>query len=137
VTRTFAAGLVLVALAFAPSVVFAQDKREDKRHEPAEPPEEDEILKPKEYVFNPLQAQKELNIGNFYFKKGSWKAASLRYTEATLWNPGFADAWLRLGEAREKMKDADGARLAYKKFLELAPEDKRAGEVKKKLSSAK
>jgi tetratricopeptide (TPR) repeat protein len=137
VTRRFAAGLFLSAFASAVSIGFAQAQQRDKRQEPAEPPEEDEILKPKEYVFNPLQAEKELKIGNFYFKKGSWKAASLRYTEATLWNPGFANAWLRLGEAREKMKDTEGAREAYKKFLELAPEDKRAGEVKKKLGSAK
>lgn len=101
--------------------------------DPVEPPEEDETLQPKEYVFNPLQAQKEFNIGNFYFKKGSFKAASLRYDEATKWNPGYADAWYRLAEAREKMKDAEGAKQAYKKFLDVAPGDKRANEAKKKI----
>jgi hypothetical protein len=37
-----------------------------------EPEEEDESLKPKEYSFNPLQAEKEVRVGNFYFKKGSY-----------------------------------------------------------------
>ena len=36
-----------------------------------EPPEEDTSLKPKEYSFNPLQASKEVRIGEYYFKKKS------------------------------------------------------------------
>ena len=47
------------------------------------PPEEDENLKVKEYSFNPLQANKELLVGNEYFKKHSYKAAAGReYTWA-------------------------------------------------------
>jgi tetratricopeptide (TPR) repeat protein len=110
--------------------------QQPKQQEPVEPPEEDEELIPKEYAFNPLQAQKELTVGNFYFKKGSWRAAAGRFEEATKWNPGFADAWLRLGEAREKLKDVKGAREAYRKFLDLA-DDKRVAEVKKRLASLK
>jgi tetratricopeptide (TPR) repeat protein len=115
------------------AVLWAQ---QPKPQEPVEPPEEDEELKPKDYAFNPLQAQKELTIGNFYFKKGSWRAAAGRFEEATKWNPGFADAWLRLGEAREKLKNVKGAREAYRKFLEIA-DDKRVPEVKKRLESLK
>lgn len=100
---------------------------------PAEPPEEDESLAPKEYAFNPLQAEKELQVGNFYFKKGNYRAAAARYEEATRWNPGFAEAYLRLGEAREKLKDAAGAQKAFEKYLELEPEGKRAAEIRKKL----
>lgn len=98
------------------------------------PPEEDETLqKPKEYSFNPLQAEKELRIGNFYFKKGSYKAAANRFREAAKWNPGYAEAYMRLGDAEEKLKDKKAARQAYAKFVELAPEDKRAEAIKKKL----
>jgi len=99
-----------------------------------EPPEEDESSKPKEYAFNPLQAEKETRIGNFYWKKKSYKAAALRYEEATRWNPGDADAWFRLGEAREKLKQPAAARAAYEQFLELAEDDKRATEVKKRVA---
>jgi len=101
---------------------------------PAEPPEEDELLIPKEYSFNPLQAEKELKVGEFYLRKGSYKAAARRFQEATKWNPGFAEAYLRLGEAQEKLKDHAGARVAYAKFLELAPNHKRASEIKRRLS---
>ncbi len=99
-----------------------------------EPPEEDESVKPKEYAFNPLQASKELQIGNFYFKKGSYRAAAQRFREATRWNAGLADAWLRLGEAEEKLKDAKAAREAYAKYLELSPDAKNATEIRNKIN---
>lgn len=99
-----------------------------------EPPEEDSTLvDTKEYVFNPLQAEKEVKTGNFYAKKGNFKAASSRYQEATRWNPGMAEAWLRLGEALEKRKDKAGAKKAFAKYLELAPDAKNADDIKKKL----
>lgn len=100
-----------------------------------EPPEEDESLRPKEYSFNPLQADKEIYVGNFYFKRGNYKGAAARFEEATLWHPGSAEAWMRLGEAREKLNDPAGAREAYERFLEVAPAHKKAKEVKKKLAS--
>jgi tetratricopeptide (TPR) repeat protein len=98
------------------------------------PPEEDAAAKPKEYAFNPLQAENEMHAGEFYFKKGNFKAAANRFKEATMWNPTMADAFLRLGEADEKRKDREGAKQAYSKYLEIAPDAKRAAEVKKKLA---
>jgi tetratricopeptide (TPR) repeat protein len=97
------------------------------------PPEEDESEKPKEYSFNPLQADKEVRIGNFYFHKGKYHAAEQRFREATKWNPNLAEAYLRLGEAAEKEKDWISAREAYEKFVELASDDKRVPEIRKKL----
>lgn len=120
--RTF-----LLAALFSCALVWPQ---EPKHQEPAE---EDEALGKKEYSFNPLQAEKELRIGNFYFRKGNFKAAAGRFREAARWNPNFPDAYLRLGEAEEKRKDPKAAREAFAKFLELAPQDKRASEVRKKL----
>ena len=70
-----------------------------------EPPEEDESLKPKEYTLNPVQSAREIVAGNFYFKKGKYRAASHRYLEATRWDSGSTEAFLRLAEAQEKMKD--------------------------------
>ena len=99
------------------------------------PPEEDENLKVKEYSFNPLQANKELLVGNEYFKKHSYKAAAGRFREATRWNPNLAEAWLRLGESEEKRKNTKDAKEAYAKYLELQPEAKEAAEIRKKLAS--
>ena len=104
-----------------------------QQQKPAEPPEEDESLVPQEYSFNPLQAEKEFKVGQFYFRKGSYRAAARRFQEAAKWNPGYAEAYLRLGEAQEKLKDRKAAREAYSKFLELAPDHKRADEIKRRL----
>ncbi|MCL6545408.1 MAG: tetratricopeptide repeat protein [Bryobacteraceae bacterium] len=74
-----------------------------------------------------------MEIGNFYFRKGSYRAAAGRFLEATKWNPGLAEAYLRLGEAYEKLKATAQARQAYEKFLELDPKHKQAGAVRKRL----
>ena len=100
------------------------------------PPEEDESLRPKEYSFNPLQAAKELKVGNYYFKKGNYRAAAQRFQEATRWDNTLAEAFLRLGEAREKLHDRKAANEAYAKYLEIAPDAKDAPDVKKRLAKA-
>ena len=92
------------------------------------------VQKPKEYSFNPLQAEHEVKIGNFYFHKGKYRAAEQRFREATRWNPNLAEAYVRLGEAAEKEKDWSAAREAYEKFVELAADDKRSPEIRKKLA---
>ena len=82
-----------------------------------------------------LQAEKDLKVGNYYWKQGNIRAAANRFREATRWNPNYAEAFLRLGDAEEKMKDSKAAHEAYAKYLELAPDSKEAGSVKKKLAS--
>ena len=99
-----------------------------------EPPEEDESLKPKEYAFNPLEAEHDLKVGLYYYKKGNYAAAMARFREATRWNPSYAEAFLHLGETEEKLKDKAKAHDAYAKYLELAPDAKDAEAVKKKLA---
>ncbi len=101
------------------------------------PPEEDKSLTVKEYSFNPLQAQHEVDVGNFYFKEKKYRSAAGRFREATKWNDGFAEAWLRLGEAEEKLKDKPSAKEAYTKYLALAKDAKNAAEVRKRLDKLK
>jgi len=109
--------------------IYAQEQAK-----PQEPPEEDESLKTKEYAFNPLQATKEVKVGDYYFKKKNYKAAALRFREATRWNPGFAEAFLKLGESEEKLNDQAAAKEAYARYLDLNPAAKEADAIKKKLS---
>lgn len=132
-TRKVAA---FVFMMLAPMATAAGQQKPVKQEPPKEqePPEEDVTSKEKEYSFNPLQAASEVKIGQFYMKKGSYKAAAARFDEATKWDPGSAEAYLHLGEARDKLKDTKGARAAYAKFLEIAPDDKNAAAVRKKLA---
>ncbi|HEX3748033.1 MAG TPA: tetratricopeptide repeat protein [Bryobacteraceae bacterium] len=103
----------------------------------AVPPEEDKSFLNEEHSFNPLQSQKSVEVGDHYFHNGKLQGAIYRYQDATLWNDGNAEAWLKLGKAEEKMKDIDAARKAFTKYLALAPDAKDAGSVRKKLQSMK
>jgi tetratricopeptide (TPR) repeat protein len=101
------------------------------------PPEEDKALSPEDFSFNPLEAQKWVDVGNQYFKKGRYRAAEGRYRGATKWNEGYGEAWLRLGEVEEKLKDVQAAREAYTKYLEVAPDARNAAQIRKKLEKLK
>lgn len=103
----------------------------------AVPAEEDKSFLSEEHSFNPLQSQKSVEVGDFSFKKGKYLGAAYRYQDATLWNEGNAEAWLKLGRAEEKLKDAKAAKDAYTKYLELAPDAKDAAAVLKKLPALK
>ncbi len=90
----------------------------------------------KEYAFNPLQAEKELKVGDYYTKKGSHKAAAGRYLEAVKWNPTLVEGWRKLALSRERINDQKAAAEAWKKYLELAPDAKDAKQIRKKLGGA-
>jgi tetratricopeptide (TPR) repeat protein len=122
---------VLACLMALPVFATAQQKPPEQQEQA--PPEEDEAEKPTEYSFNPLQADKDVRIGNYYFHKGNYRAAAQRYREATKWNGSLAEAYLRLGEAEEKQRDRSAAREAYEKFVELAADDKRTPEIRKRI----
>jgi Flp pilus assembly protein TadD len=85
----------------------------------------------------PVQSNREVTTGDYYFKKGNYTAAVSRYDEATKWNDGNAEAWMKLGEAQEKKSNVKAARAAYEKYLELSPDAKNATEVKKRLAKLK
>ena len=132
---------VIVAACLMTGALAAQQQPPPaKKNPPAakpeeiEPPEEDESLIPEQCVLNPLEATRNITAGNFYFKKGNFRAAANRFKRASCWDPSSAEAFLKLGEAEEKMKDRDGERDAYEKYLALAPDAKNAAEIKKKLA---
>lgn len=136
--RSVAIGLLLTGIVLAQDQPTLKkrpaDQSKNQQTEEQEPPEEDESLAPKTYSFNPLEAEKDLKVGLYYFKKHNYKASTSRFREATLWNPTYAEAFLRLGESEEKMKDKKAATEAYQKYLALAPDSKEAAAVKKKLT---
>lgn len=137
VRRLFFASTLFACAVFAQQQPPAQKKQPTPppaKQQEEEPPEEDESLKPREYTLNPLESARNMTAGNFYFKKGNYRAAARRYDEATKWDPGNAEALLKLGETDEKLKDRHGAREAYSKYLEVAPEAKNVEEVKKRLA---
>lgn len=142
-----------LVLAAAASPLFAQDSTQQKQTPPPKlerdrqpektsdketaPPEEDTTIGTTQYSFNPLQAKKDIEVGNEYAKKHNYRAAANRYTSATRYNDGDAEAWLKLGETEEKLRDKDAARGAYQKYLDVASDAKNAGEIRKRLDKLK
>jgi tetratricopeptide (TPR) repeat protein len=136
----------VIALAFLIALpAWAQDAPELKRDRTPKadsgkeevPPEEDASLAKEDITFNPMQSKRDVSVGDLYRKKGNWGAAARRYHVATLRNDGNTEAWLKLGEARQKLHDAKAAREAYAKYLELDPDSKTAQEVRKALAKLK
>lgn len=103
----------------------------------AVPAEEDRSFLKEEHSFNPLQSQKSIEVGDHYLRNGKYQGAANRYLDATMWNDGNAEAWLKLGKAEEKLKDIKAAKDAYTKYLEVAPEAKDAPVIRKKLEKLK
>ena len=99
---------------------------------PAEAPPEPPA--PAEPVFDPLHAQRNIEIGTFYLKKGNYDAAIDRFMDATRLQPKLAIPWKLLGEAYEKKHDNGGAIDAYKKYLELFPTADDAAKVQKRIA---
>jgi len=99
---------------------------------PAEAPPEPPA--PAEPVFDPLHAQRNIEIGTFYLKKGNYDAAIDRFMDATRLQPKLAIPWKLLGEAYEKKHDNGGAIDAYKKYLELFPNAEDAAKVQKRVA---
>jgi tetratricopeptide (TPR) repeat protein len=99
------------------------------------PPEEDESLAPKTYTLNPLESERNIKVGNFYWHRGKFRAAADRYRDATRYNPSSAEAFFKLGEAEEKLKNKDSARVAFQRVMQISPDSKLAQEAKKKISA--
>ena len=99
-------------------------------------PEEDETVAPEKFVLNPLESDRNIRVGNFYFNKRDYRGALGRYERASKFNPNSAEAFFKIGEAEEKLHDAEKAKLAFKKVVDLAPDSKLGREAKKKLAKS-
>lgn len=99
------------------------------------PPEEDESIAPEKFVLNPLESERNIRVGNYYWHRGKYRAALSRYERATKYNPSSPEAFFKLGEAEVKLKNKEAARLAFQRVVQIAPDSKLANEAKKKINS--
>jgi len=89
------------------------------------------------HEWNPLRAMKDVEIGDFYYKRGSYKAALSRYREALEFKPRDAVATFRLAQTLERTKQFDEARTEYEHYLAILKDGPSAGEAKKALERLK
>ena len=108
----------LLVSCFAARPAAAQESALDKGPAPPytelAPP-----LAPTEPTYDPLRADKSVEIGTFYLKRGNYDAAIERFQDATHFQPKLARPYSLLGEAYERKGEVDKALAAYRKYLEV------------------
>lgn len=108
----------VLASSFAARPAAAQESALDKG--PAPPYTEPAPLPaPAEPTYDPLRADKSVEIGMFYMKRGNYDAAIERFQDATRFQPKLARPYSLLGEAYERKGDVENALASYRKYLEV------------------
>jgi len=82
-----------------------------------------------------FRAEKAIEVGQFYLKKGNYDAAIERFREAIRHRPAYARPYLLLGQAYEKKGEPEDAIGLYERYLELAPHGPDAEKVRKTIES--
>jgi tetratricopeptide (TPR) repeat protein len=70
----------------------------------------------------PLKSKRDIDVGDFYFRRKNYKAALDRYKEALYYKDGDAVASFRIAECEEKLGDKTEARKYYEQYLKILPE---------------
>ena len=82
------------------------------------------------HPYNPHKADKDVEVGDFYFKMKNYKAAESRYAEALLYKSDDAEATFKLAATREKLGEEEDALAGYQSYLKILPEGPHAKEAK-------
>lgn len=104
--------------------------------EPAKPkPNTDSAVQsaPDQPKWDPLRAEKDMEVGKYYMKKGDVDAAIDRFQDATEAKPGYAIPFRYLGEAYEKKGRKKQAVKAYQRYLDLYPHAEDTEKIRKKI----
>jgi len=88
--------------------------------------------------WNPMKAMKDVEVGDFYYKKENYSAAVSRYREALEYKPHDAEATFKLAEGLNKTGDTAEAIQNYQAYLKILPNGpyaKKAHEALEKLKA--
>jgi len=89
------------------------------------------------HPYDPHRAAKDLEVGDFYFKKKNYRAALDRYREALFYKPNDALSNFRMAQAFEKLNQPDEAAEHYQEYLKILPNGPLSDEAKKALGKLK
>ena len=85
------------------------------------------------HPWNPHKAAKDVEVGDYYFKRKNYRAALSRYREALLYKDNDAVANFRLAQCLEKLDRPDEARVHYQAYLKILPHGPFAEDAQKAL----
>jgi tetratricopeptide (TPR) repeat protein len=88
---------------------------------------------PDQPTWDPLRAEKDLEVGQYYMRRGDYDAAIDRFSDAIEAKPGYAVPFKFLGEAQEKKKLRKQAIKSYTRYLELFPSAEDGDKIRKKI----
>lgn len=88
---------------------------------------------PDQPKWDPLRAEKDLEVGKYYMRKGDVDAAIDRFTDAIDARPGYAIPFRYLAEAQERKGQKADAIRSYARYLDLYPHAEDSDKVKKKI----
>jgi tetratricopeptide (TPR) repeat protein len=97
----------------------------------------DDVMETKPW--NPHEADKDVEVGTFYFRLGNYKAAEARFRDALTWQDNHAEAMYRLGATLQKEGRLLEARMYYQSYLKILPKGQFADDSRKaieKMNSA-
>jgi len=83
------------------------------------------------HPWDPHKASKDVEVGDFYFKKKNYAAAESRYREALYYKENDAIATYRLAICLEKLDRPDDARSEYESYLRILPNGPEEADAKK------
>jgi tetratricopeptide (TPR) repeat protein len=89
------------------------------------------------HPWNPHKAAKDVEVGDFYFKRKNYRAAEDRYREALFYKDNDAVATFRLAVCLDKMDQPDEARTQYEAYLKILPHGPQADEAQKAIERLK
>ena len=80
--------------------------------------------------YDPHRAEKNVEVGDYYFKLANYGAAESRYREALEYKPNDAVATYRLASALDHLGKVGAARESYQAYLKILPTGPYARESK-------
>jgi tetratricopeptide (TPR) repeat protein len=89
------------------------------------------------HPWDPHKAVKDVEVGDYYFKRKNYRAALDRYKEALYYKENDAVATYRLAQCQEKLGQPDEALQNYEAYLKILPHGPFAEEAQKAITRLK
>jgi len=89
------------------------------------------------HPWDPHKAAKDVEVGDYYFKRKNYRGAESRYREALLYKDNDAIATFRLAVCLEKTDQLEEARQEYESYLRILPHGPEAEQAKKAIERLK